>query len=687
MLGTVLLLLVGGLALMSALWVGERQARFDESDQLSLAERRVEEMRKAPDRLLRAITHFELGQVRLARRQYQEAREEFDHAIGERTDFAAAWRERGLLYAQLYLWKEGAQDLEKAFQFQEPFDSIPWRHLALLHAACMDTASQAQVAKRMLTHFASHTNPIDACEVVRACTLCDPPVGDVATWEALAKVGEGELAHGPWTPTHAGLVLLAANRPIEAISRFQEALERGGSWSVTRPALALALAKAGRRTEAAAALDRAKQEADIWFRDRAPTPDSFLPIAWADWVEFDLVLRRAHRSIHDAELSAEFRLAWLRGRAYQILGQVADAKLEFDRAVADRPGDPQARLERGRFRHLQSDSAGSEIDFKMGMAFGRGNRDFLLAAVRTMAELNSWPLLDTAAFQLAQLDHTPGHVPLLREAAEVAARGERWDAASRLFERASQTNRQDANLFARLGDCRFRQGEPAAARDAYAKAVELDPVNAKFRDASGHCHAECAEWDRAALQFAEAVRLLPEWPQPRHHLALAKLAKGDRKGFQTDLKSIFDKTSAHIDPAEATALLYLILSVPNSLKKPQMDHLFNATAERGLEHQRFQMAIRLRMGDPNEAAYDFGRYVAAGGVPKSWDMMFLALIFQARGDKTGAREAYAKAVALMEEASRPGKRSADQNSWAYWGERVEVMELRHEAEALLPPVP
>lgn len=693
LLAAVFFFLVVGLAEMSALWISERQARFDATDEQILAERRVEKLLEAANHhnranthLNRANTHLDRGRVCLTLRNYRSAREELDRAIAERSDFPAAWRERGFLYAQLYLWKEGAQDLKMAFQIQEPAHATPWRQLALLHAACKDTAGQARIASHMLTHFAKQANPINASEVVRACTLCDPPVGDESAWLAMAKIGESDR-YSSWTPTHTGLVLLAANRPGEAISRFQEALDRGGSWSVTRPALALALARAGRQTEAIAALDLAKQDADTWFRDRGQTPDGFLPIAWADWVEFDLVLRRAHLNIRQTELPEESRLASLRGRAYQILGQVNDARLEFDQAVANRPADPQARLERGRFRHQQGDLAGSEPDFKMGLAFGRGDRNFLQVAVRAMAELESWPMVDTAAFQLAQLDHTPVDVPLLREAAEVAVQGKRWDAAARLFERASQANRHDATLFARLGDCRFRQGDPAGSRDALAKAVELDPTNARYRDASGHAYAECAEWDRAAQQFAEAARLLPLWPQPRHHLALTKLAKGDRQGFQTELASIFDHTIAHIEPAEATALLYLALSVPNSLANAQLKSLLDATDARSLEHHRLQMAVLFRCGNVDHAARGFDIYLAAGGVPNSWDLMFQALILLARKDEKGARAAHAKALALMEEASRPGNRSAHQVSWTDWGDRVEVMQLRHEVEALLAAVP
>jgi serine/threonine protein kinase/Flp pilus assembly protein TadD len=66
----------------------------------------------------------------------------------------------------------------------------------------------------------------------------------------------------------------------------------------------------------------------------------------------------------------------------------------------------------------------------------------------------------------------------------------------------------------------------------FALALEAAPEAAWLYRDRGNAHAEAGEWDRAAADFSQYVKLSPEEPLPRYWQALALLAAGDMAGYR-----------------------------------------------------------------------------------------------------------------------------------------------------------
>ncbi len=90
-----------------------------------------------------------------------------------------------------------------------------------------------------------------------------------------------------------------------------------------------------------------------------------------------------------------------------------------------------------------------------------------------------------------------------------AARRRKWDDAAAQFEKAVSLYPKHASAWYELGRVRQRQENPAAAREAYLKAIEADPVYVPPYVPLAHLFLAGQNWQDAVKMADEAIRLDP----------------------------------------------------------------------------------------------------------------------------------------------------------------------------------
>jgi tetratricopeptide (TPR) repeat protein len=131
--------------------------------------------------------------------------------------------------------------------------------------------------------------------------------------------------------------------------------------------------------------------------------------------------------------------------------------------------------------------------------------------------------------------------------ANVLARQGNLPEAVKQIRIAAELPPPDAHVQSTFGHLLLLNGEPVAAREAYAKAVKLDPANAAARAGLATAFEQAGDLHAAMLVAREAVRLLPGDAQLEKKLAslLAKL--GGISTFEEYQPAIFDTYSFMLD--------------------------------------------------------------------------------------------------------------------------------------------
>ena len=121
------------------------------------------------------------------------------------------------------------------------------------------------------------------------------------------------------------------------------------------------------------------------------------------------------------------------------------------------------------------------------------------------------------------------------------------DSLAQLQQRAQATP-DDAGAWQRLGFAQFDQGNYAEAVSAYEHATQISPGNAVLWSSLGEARVMASQHDpmpAAALDaFKKAVALDPKDPRGRYFLAVEKDLKGDHQGAITDWLALLGDTPA-----------------------------------------------------------------------------------------------------------------------------------------------
>lgn len=352
-----------GLAVSNYL-IREEQARTNtEMDRAErsrvLAEQRAEEIRQGLERLKAANTQLEQGRAQIPGRHWDDAQAAFSKAVELRPDHASAWNERGELYAGLGLWELAAADFTREFALREPVGTIRWYRLALLQLSLGDRDGFRRLRDRMCQRFQGTFDRFSASEVVRTGVLADDSSFDFRPLAALAALIGSTERITPFEQYIVGTAMYRTGDYREAIARLQASLAvdlQLVNREMAYPVLAMAHHRLGEKQEARAALDKSKATLDRWTRIRYESQGNtrwvvdqgataIWPVAWWDWLEFNVYLREATLMIEGTSSLEDPRFHVLRARSFAGLRAHETASREFATAFRLGLDDPAARLE------------------------------------------------------------------------------------------------------------------------------------------------------------------------------------------------------------------------------------------------------------------------------------------------------------------------------------------------------
>jgi serine/threonine protein kinase/Flp pilus assembly protein TadD len=361
-LAAVVVVAVAGLAVTNVMIRREQSRTQVERDRAQeaqeLAENRADEIRDGMERLKAANAFHDRAQAFAEQLRWGEAHAAFTKAIELRPDHVTVRAERGDFYALLGLWELAAADCAREFELPEPDSTTRWYRHALLRLHNGDVDGYRALCRRMQQRFSGTHIPLFLTEVVRTCVLS--PSGD-ADLARLVELAEQRLASEPrgWYPLYLlGIAQYRAGEHDKAARRLQESLAGHPEWdlrALSYPVLAMALHRSGRAAEARHALDAATAAIDRWMEVRLLVPDwrwmdhhgagTRWPVAWWDWLEFQIYFREARLLIKGTPPPDDARFRLDRARSLAALQRPEEARVQYAAALELSPHDRQIRLE------------------------------------------------------------------------------------------------------------------------------------------------------------------------------------------------------------------------------------------------------------------------------------------------------------------------------------------------------
>ena len=368
--------------------------------------------------------------------------------------------------------------------------------------------------------------------------------GDLSAAENQISQALASKPRDPAALNNLGTVLLRARRLEEARENFKRAAKAQPTFVDAQSNLGNVLRQLGRVAESVAPLKRAFAGqpkstviADLLGASRLDTGDGRGAVA----VFESIVKARPREAGGWTHLSI----------ASQMAGNPKRALEAADAALALAPDDPRALGQRGRALAATGDTVGAHAAFAASARaaptdavlqhnFGvflreRGDLEAAIAALRKTIELD--PALTPAheALVAALVDagradeamrHGDGYAARHPDSAAALAMRASVHFAQGRIEEAAETYRRavaapgaDATAWLGYGNALFAAGDAADAAKQFARALELDPQNARARFALAMSHLRTTYDDVAQMEasrrgFSRAVAELDAWFTP-----------------------------------------------------------------------------------------------------------------------------------------------------------------------------
>jgi tetratricopeptide (TPR) repeat protein len=299
---------------------------------------------------------------------------------------------------------------------------------------------------------------------------------------------------------------------------------------------------------------------------------------------------------------------WLRAKAREETGHIAEGLADLDRAVERNPKDGSAYLRRALMRHRAGDRKGALADLDRAIEVDPSlpepyyNRGVLLReAGDAEGALRDY---DRA------IELSPGYAAALTNRANI--RRDRGDprGAREDLDRAIQSDPRHIVAYRNRGSLSLAERDPRSALADYGRAIELDPRDARNFEGRAMARSALGEHSAAIEDFGRALALAPR-AESYYFRGNARREAGDRQG------AIEDYTRAlELEPR------YLEALNNRGIVKKSLNDLEGATAdfERVMELQpKFAKAwlnrglVRKAQRDYHAALKDVDRAIELDG--------------------------------------------------------------------------
>lgn len=253
----------------------------------------------------------------------------------------------------------------------------------------------------------------------------------------------------------------------------------------------------------------------------------------------DRALAYAQKGLEQKQSAA---LLEARGLAYELLGDLAHARSDYELAAQldARPAGPLLHL--GRVLREQGDVRGAVLAFNG-------------ATQRNPRDSEAW--LGTGICRIGLQDYSGARADLERAGelaptkaapliglGDVDAAQKQWEAAEHHYRAATMLEPKSALAWLKLGNTSMRRGQLSAATDAYRKAIDNQPELAAAHNGLGAALQATGESDAAKSELEQAAKLDPNDPNPFFNLARLYRQQGNDSAAETALAQAQSKSPA-----------------------------------------------------------------------------------------------------------------------------------------------
>jgi tetratricopeptide (TPR) repeat protein len=217
----------------------------------------------------------------------------------------------------------------------------------------------------------------------------------------------------------------------------------------------------------------------------------------------------------------------------------------------------------------------------------------------------------------------------------------------------------------------------------WARVASATPSDPDIHDSLGRVHVYLNRLAEAEAHFARAVALAPDRPDLARHLALARIATGDRDGYRAVCARLLEGGGTRPTPATARLIAATCLLDPQAVTDWNVVLRLAERAAEGYEGDgRLVTAALYRAGRSEEAlAREFR--VSDKSIFVAWEWMFQGLIrlrTSHRDDALSILDRPLKWMGYLDTLSRDLDHPVWFSDWEYW---AECHAIRPEVDRLL----
>jgi serine/threonine protein kinase/Tfp pilus assembly protein PilF len=290
----------------------------------------------------------------------RQAIADYSQALEAEPNLAEAWRSRAELFIELKLVPEAAADFARAFQNQEPSDSLVFMCDTMLRRYAHDESGYRDACRRMLSRFAESTDPELG---IRLAIALESAPASIAEPSRIVNFAERAVADQKtvWRLAYLGLALLRGGQFQRSLAALDEASKVDPNWN---PALVLSIRAMaqfhlGDVANSSLTLDKAGRALLAREQVMLVKPIGYYPSVWQDIVHEQMLYGEAYRLVRGSPAPENARWLVLRGRGLRLLGRTDEARGAFESAIRLEPDNLGIRV-------------GALPDFSQSEDFARG---------------------------------------------------------------------------------------------------------------------------------------------------------------------------------------------------------------------------------------------------------------------------------------------------------------------------